>query len=555
MGFTVADLLKSENVTNIKLVCGESGLSNEIKGVTIIEAPDIVKFINGGELLLTGLYAFRSVSMEEFKYYLSELKVKGISGIVVKTGRKIDDAVEKFEYIKEFGVENAIPVMEVPFEMSFQEILCTVMENIFNEEVTQLKYYKTTHDNFSALAFSKGSNDNQIERIMEMLFKMIHNPVALYDKNEVCYASAGDISEFALQKDARSYNPGLYSTNQYFKQVGDLTQYVIKIQLNVGVRMYLVVTEKLKDFTLMDCIAIENAIIALQYEFSRSFAVSELEKKFQNDILHDILTGNVKSIDELKKNTKLLGINVNGLYRVLVMGIQNDGKHKSGINEKVLYLDLLEEEVKAYNKEFRVYRDLEELVIVAPEEEGMTQAEYRKKLKDIYTQLQALLEKKSKYLKLKMGAGKIVEGIIHLPETYKEAKDAFFFVDIAGEAMTEPGFQMLLFSDLGIFKLLSNLETPEQMMEYVPESLQRLYNYKKPQRDDLVMTLKTYLDRNQNLSKTAQDLFVHYKTAVYRIEKITKITGIDFENANEVLSVRIGLVIYKMIEYYNQKHA
>ena len=75
----------------------------------------------------------------------------------------------------------------------------------------------------------------------------------------------------------------------------------------------------------------------------------------------------------------------------------------------------------------------------------------------------------------------------------------------------------------------------------MPEGLQKLYNYKKPQRDDLIVTLKTYLDRNQNLSKTAQELYVHYKTAAYRIEKITKITGIDFDNANEVLAVRIGL--------------
>ena len=86
----------------------------------------------------------------------------------------------------------------------------------------------------------------------------------------------------------------------------------------------------------------------------------------------------------------------------------------------------------------------------------------------------------------------------------------------------------------------------------MPEGLQKLYNYKKPQREDLIVTLKTYLDRNQNLSKTAQDLYVHYKTAAYRIEKIAKITGIDFDNANEVLAVRIGLVVYKMIVNYNK---
>ena len=111
----------------------------------------------------------------------------------------------------------------------------------------------------------------------------------------------------------------------------------------------------------------------------------------------------------------------------------------------------------------------------------------------------------------------------------------------------------MLFSDLGIFKLLCQLDDPEMLREYVPETLGKLYDYKKPQRDDLIMTLKTYLDKNQNLSKTAKSLYVHYKTAAYRIEKIEKITGIDFNNANEVLAVRIGLIVHRMIENYEKK--
>lgn len=85
-------------------------------------------------------------------------------------------------------------------------------------------------------------------------------------------------------------------------------------------------------------------------------------------------------------------------------------------------------------------------------------------------------------------------------------------------------------------------------MEYIPESLQKLLNYKKGLREDLIITLQSYLDRNQNLTKTAQDLFVHYKTAAYRVEKIGDITGIDFENPGEVLAVRIGLAAYRIME-------
>ena len=157
-------------------------------------------------------------------------------------------------------------------------------------------------------------------------------------------------------------------------------------------------------------------------------------------------------------------------------------------------------------------------------------------------------------MQVKAGVGTVGEGILNLPESFNEATEAFTFVDIAGEISEDGNSQVTLFSDLGIFKLLCQLDDPEQLLEYVPEGLQKLYNYKKPQRDDLLITLKTYLDRNQNLSKTAQDLYVHYKTASYRIEKIAKITGVDFNNANEVLAFRIGLVVYKMIEKYNKDY-
>lgn len=113
----------------------------------------------------------------------------------------------------------------------------------------------------------------------------------------------------------------------------------------------------------------------------------------------------------------------------------------------------------------------------------------------------------------------MVDGIINLPDSFKEANEAFMFVDVAGETPEDGGPQIMLFADLGIFKLLCQLSDPSMLLEYVPEGLQKLYNYKKPQRDDLITTLRAYLDRNLNLSKTAQDLYVHYKTAVYRIEK------------------------------------
>ena len=79
MGFTVSDLLKTEILKDAVLLGGEAGLSNEIQGVTIIEAPDIVRFISGGEFLLTSFYAFQSCTREEFREYFQDLAQKKVS--------------------------------------------------------------------------------------------------------------------------------------------------------------------------------------------------------------------------------------------------------------------------------------------------------------------------------------------------------------------------------------------------------------------------------------------------------------------------------------------
>ena len=556
MAIYVKDLLMEEEMNGARLISGEEGLDNEIKGVTIIEAPDIVKWINGGEVLLTGLYAFRSCSMEDFKNYIDELVKKKISALILKRGKPVEGAEDKVEYLIQFSRKHTIPILEMPFEISFRDVMSRLMERLFNEEVTRLKYFKTTHDNFSALVLGSESIGVAIDQILDVLAKLIRNPVAAFNRQLDCIgASEGAERSLEIQKDAQSYEPGVYSNYEYLRQqIENRQQYIVKVKLNLRERLYLVITEEEDSFDVMDAIATESAIWALQFELVRQYSVTELEKKFQNDIMHNILNGKIDSISELQKNTSLLGVPINGSFRVIVFGLKGEDRDKRDFKSKISDTHLLSDAIACQMTNVKIYNDLDRIVVVKEVNKEQTQEEYRQEIREIVDKVQAYVSRQDKELQVKAGVGKVVEGVINLPDSFKEANEAFTFVDIAGEISEDVNSQVTLFSDLGIFKLLCQLDNPELLLEYVPEGLQKLYNYKKPQRDDLLITLKTYLDRNLNLSKTAQDLFVHYKTASYRIEKIAKITGVDFDNANEVLAFRIGLVVYKMIEKYNKDY-
>jgi purine catabolism regulator len=555
MGISVKYLLQVKELEGVSVLSENEGLDNEIKGVTIIEAPDIVKFINGGEVLLTGLYAFKDCSIAAFLEYLNELAGKEVSAIALKRGRNVDNADLKIKVLMEFSAEHKIPILDVPFDISFRNIMSLIMEHLFNEEVTRLKYFKTTHDNFEALVLQADSFDGAIKKIIDVLSKSIDNPVAVFDRHTACVAASDDAEkEFEIQNNARNFEPEIFSNYKYRRQKGKYVQYLIKVKLNFEEKLHLVITEKNQEFNVMDCIATESAINALQLEFAKQYAVLELEKKFQNDIMHNLLNGKIHSVEELRKNTSLLGVSFNGHFRVIVFGLEDSRKNSIDLQEQVKGTNILADAIVNSLKNVRVHNEIDRIVVIQEVREEQTQEEYRIEIRRAVVEIQSYIAKRKRNLKAKAGVGKVVEGIINLPESFKEANEASKFIDIAGDISEDGDSCVILFSDLGIFKLLAQLNEQEQLLEYIPEGLKKLLDYKRPQRDDLLITLKTYLDRNLNLSKTARDLYVHYKTASYRIEKIIKITGIDFDNANEVLAFRIGLVVYKMIEKHNKDY-
>ena len=440
IGLTVRELLLAEEMKDIKVLAGDRGLDKEIKGVTIIEAPDIVKFIDGGEVLLTGLYAFRSCTVDEFRTYINELSRKSVSALVLKRGRKVENADTKIELLFTFAQEHNIPVLEVPFEVSFRDVMSLIMERLFNEEVTRLKYFKTTHDNFAALAIAPDSTGKGVDEILDVLSKLIRNPVAVYNQNLTCLAATDQAPrEFAVSRDAVPFDPGTYSNYTYMRQKGEVSQCLIQVKMSFREKIYLVVTELNQPFGTMDCIAAESAITALRFEFSRQYAVTELEKKFQNDIIHNILNGKIHSMGELQKNTSLLGVDINGSYRVIVFGMTNESMARGDFKAKVKDIDVLSDLIRSRISKAKIHNDLDKIVVIQEVEGEQTQEEYRKNIKKIAEQVQADVARYNKYLKIKAGAGRVVDGIINLPESFKEANEAFMFVDVAGETPEDGG--------------------------------------------------------------------------------------------------------------------
>lgn len=78
------------------------------------------------------------------------------------------------------------------------------------------------------------------------------------------------------------------------------------------VEVYLVVTEVNMPLTILDYMALENAVFTLQYSFMGTYAQNQIEK-YQRDIGYSLLNGLLTG-DELSKAARMLKLKDTAQY-------------------------------------------------------------------------------------------------------------------------------------------------------------------------------------------------------------------------------------------------
>ncbi|NCB30642.1 MAG: hypothetical protein EOM66_04460, partial [Clostridia bacterium] len=85
--------------------------------------------------------------------------------------------------------------------------------------------------------------------------------------------------------------------------------------------------------------------------------------------------------------------------------------------------------------------------------------------------------------------------------------------------------RIMFFEDLGCLCFLCELDGSTAMRNYYEEHMRALIEYDAENKCDLIATLEAYLASNQNLRLTAERLFVHKNSVIYRLHKIEGLIG------------------------------
>ncbi|MEQ6388469.1 sugar diacid recognition domain-containing protein [Bacillaceae bacterium S4-13-58] len=141
-----------------------------------------------------------------------------------------------------------------------------------------------------------------------------------------------------------------------------------------------------------------------------------------------------------------------------------------------------------------------------------------------------------KSISFKVSIGSEYQDIVDAPKAYQQAKEA----GRVGEIFS-PHQNIYFFDEWILPVTLSSIPNHDHGLI---QRYERLVD--KDKKGELRETLKLYIDENGDVSKIADQLFIHRNTLRYRLEKIHEITGRDPKKLKDLLELYISQLLNQL---------
>ncbi|MEW5552434.1 helix-turn-helix domain-containing protein [Peribacillus frigoritolerans] len=139
------------------------------------------------------------------------------------------------------------------------------------------------------------------------------------------------------------------------------------------------------------------------------------------------------------------------------------------------------------------------------------------------------------------GIGNEYSSILQLRKSYLEALEVINAAKFIGEPEQLP-FQ---YSKLGIFRYLEMISNHHTKTNYINTDLEILQKKDLESQTKLLQTLEIYLLNNCRIKPTSEQLYIHTNTLKYRLNQITDLTSIDFDDFHSRMQLYIDLQLIK----------
>lgn len=296
-------------------------------------------------------------------------------------------------------------------------------------------------------------------------------------------------------------------------------------------RGYISILGPADELDLLDSLAVEHGAAACALEMAKAKAVSEAKKALRGNFLEGLLAGTLPT-NEIERLGGRLDHNTQQPHAVMVFSW--GGEKRRSIRRLETSINWL---IQNHRRAALVHTYAEQHVIVF---QALKTAHEIDTAKDLAQRLKEQVLKEIPEAILIAGMSGPAESLNEWPTVYHEALKA---MQLGAKLKLD---HIVEFNSLGVYRLLGQLDEMPQVKQFTEQVIGPLVKYDSQHRSNLVQTIDAYFAHHGNISQTAESLYIHRNTLLYRLDRIQDLTDHDLNQSNMRLALHLALKMWQL---------
>ena len=527
MQYTLRDVLTIPLLSGAKLLSGKEKITTQVvDSVSVMELP-VEDFVRSNELVLTTAIGCGG-NIDVFLSFVKEVFLSGASAMAIAVGRHVQSIPQK---VIDYCNKNNFPLVELPWEVRFSDIIKTILEQLNQwEQTTTIKA-----DNIQRELLKLYLDNQSIDEVLRYLSRDFQMDVTL------TYEDVYEISEHKKTSETlllKKQEPSIVRFNY------GMFMQIIPIHLLNQNYCFILFKSKKLNASPLPWLVLNQIVTILTLWLQKERTFMENKEKEINEFHKQLLNGNWTDKEEFIKQGQNLGLDL-GLSYVCVVGIPEKleefyhqyKKENSKEAEKDFtrtFSDLIEAAASKLKKKV-IYTFQKDLIIV------FLECDIVEANQNVNCLLNLLDEhvKNKKIPSLSWGIGENHAGNLTFHLSYKNARTALEI----GRSQKGAGSRST-FASTGIYQLLISLSNNTCSTELMHDTMGVIAAYDKNNGLDLLHTLSTYLVHQGNVSQTARALNLHRQSLLYRLRKIESLTNRSLNDPDDIFLLQFCLKLW-----------
>ena len=284
-----------------------------------------------------------------------------------------------------------------------------------------------------------------------------------------------------------------------------------------------------------DQLSLEMARNICSIQFIKQKLVLDAKEQAMDSFISKLLVEEIENEESILQYASLFQWNLFSPHRVAHLSIRLSDEELDGFN--LLEQQGIRSEVWSFiktatekTKDVITASFQDQYVIIG----SATEKDYKKFWSNLYSVIETAASKSEVKCQVFIGIGGKTDNIQDYFISSEQARHA---LNIVESRLQNKG--IAFFEELGSYTVLHHLDHLPDIDLFIETQLRPLEEYSKINNINLVQTLRAYLQNNGNAKATAEELYLHRSSLLYRLEKIESILVVDLNDAE----VRFNLMM------------